>query len=253
MSLKKAASKSLHYVRVGVVCITAFQFSLGGPLAAPLQAHEHDHGNTVSPIKHIIVLIGENRTFDHLFATYVPKHGESVKNLLSEGIIRADGTPGPHFKKAQQFQAIAPFKTKYYVSLDKDDKAPYDTLPAPTLNFSPSPDASIIGFATEPPPFPPATPTFILAAIEPSLETADLGLLTTGASGQNNTFVLTPVPDFDTRVQNFNNLPNGPFPLEGSSFPMIRTLEIPPTGSSRCGSSPIATSGTRRGAILRAA
>jgi phospholipase C len=58
-----------------------------------------------------------------------------------------------------------------------------------------------------------------LAAIEPSLETADLGLLTTGASGQNNTFVLTPVPDFDTRVANFNNLPNGPFPLRGPSLP----------------------------------
>ena len=51
------------------------------------------------------------------------------------------------------------------------------------------------------------------------VETADLGLLTTGASGQNNTFVLTPVPDFDTRVHNFNNLPNGPFPLKGASLP----------------------------------
>jgi phospholipase C len=221
MQLKKTVSKCFHAVRAALFAVTVVQFSLGGPLAGSLQAHEFDHdkGDTDSPIKHVIVLIGENRTFDHLFATYVPKQDESVKNLLSEGIINADGTPGPHFKKAQQFQAIAPFKTKYYVSLDSDDKAAYTTLPPPTLNFSPSPDASIIGFATEPPPFPPATPTFILAAIEPSLETADLGLLTTGASGQNNTFVLTPVPDFDTRVANFNNLPNGPFPLEGSKLP----------------------------------
>jgi len=165
------------------------------------------------------VLIGENRTFDHLFATYVPKHGESVKNLLSEGIINADGTAGPHFSKAAQFQAVAPFKTSYYISLDNGGKAPYTTLPSPTLNFSPSPDASIVGVATEPPPFPPATPSFILAAIEPSLETADLPLLTTGASGQNNTFVLTPVPDYDTRVANFNSLLNGPFPLKGTSLP----------------------------------
>ena len=149
----------------------------------------------------------------------MPKSHDSVSNLLSKGIISADGTPGPHFSRATQFQAVPPFKTKYYISLDADDKAPYQTLPPPTLNFSPSPDASIIGFATEPPPFPPATPTVVLAAIEPSLETSDLGLLTTGASGENNTFVLTPVPDFDTRVANFSDLPNGPFPLEGAKLP----------------------------------
>jgi phospholipase C len=208
MSLKKAVSKSLHCLRVGVVCLTVFQFSLGGPLAAPLQAHEH--GNTTSPIKHVIVLIGENRTFDHLFATYLPKHGESVKNLLSEGIIKADGTPGPHFQKAQQFQAIAPFKTKYYSSLDGDDKAPYTTLPEPTLNFSPSPATG------EPPPFPAATPQNTLAGIEPSLELGDLNLLTTGASGAAQTAEL---PDFDSRIQNFSNLPNGPFPLQGANLP----------------------------------
>ena len=26
-----------------------------------------------TPIKHVIVIIGENRSFDHVFATYVPK------------------------------------------------------------------------------------------------------------------------------------------------------------------------------------
>jgi len=103
--------------------------------------------------------------------------------------------------------------------LNDNEKAPYQVLPSPTLNFSPSPDASIIGFATEPPPFPANTPQNVLEAIEPSLEPGDLHLLTTGASGQNNTFVLTPVPDFDTRVANFASLPNGPFPLEGKNLP----------------------------------
>jgi phospholipase C len=56
---------------------------------------------TDTPIKHVIVLIGENRTFDHLFATYVPTGEDSISNLLSKGIINADGTPGQHFKKAQ--------------------------------------------------------------------------------------------------------------------------------------------------------
>jgi phospholipase C len=189
-----------------------FQFSLGGPLAGSLQAQERDHdkGGADSPIKHVIVLIGENRTFDHLFATYVPRHGESVKNLLSEGIIKADGTPGAHFKKAQQFQAVAPFESKFYISLDNGDKAPYTTLPEPTLNFSPSPATG------EPPPFPAATPLTLLAEIEPSLELGDLNLLTTGASGAAQTAEL---PDFDSRIQNFNNLPNGPFPLKGANLP----------------------------------
>src|SRR5215467_10880742 len=61
--------------------------------------------NTVTPIKHVIVIVGENRSFDHLFATYVAKPGNTVNNLLSEGIINADGSPGPHFSQATQFRA----------------------------------------------------------------------------------------------------------------------------------------------------
>src|SRR5262249_11688987 len=45
--------------------------------------------NTVTPIKHVIVIVGENRSFDHLFATYVPKPGNTVNNLLSQEIINA--------------------------------------------------------------------------------------------------------------------------------------------------------------------
>jgi phospholipase C len=208
MSLKQIVSKSLHGLRTGFVALTVFQFSLGGPLAGSLQAQEKEHTST--PIKHVIVLIGENRTFDHVFATYVPKSEDSVSNLFSKGIIKADGSPGRHFVKAAQFQAVAPFKTQYFISLDADDKAPYQTLPEPTLNFSPSPATG------EPPPFPAGTATAFLASIEPSLENDDLNLLTTGASGAAQTAEL---PDFDSRMNNFDNLPNGPFPLEGANLP----------------------------------
>jgi phospholipase C len=44
----------------------------------------------------------------------------------------------------------------------------------------------------------------------------DLALLTTGASGAAQTAEL---PDFDSRVRNFDHLPNGPFPLEGTALP----------------------------------
>ena len=228
MSLKTSVSNSLHLLRKSLVMFTIFQISLGGALASPLPAPDKEKHTTESPIKHVIVLIGENRTFDHLFATYVSPSRDSVSNLLSKGIINADGTPGPHFHKAAQFQAIAPFKTTFYISLDNHEKAPYEILPEPSLNFSPSP---VTG---EPPPFPPVctgaevppacTPLFVLAAIEPSLEAAALPLLTTGASGAAQTAeFLNPITgeilDADSRVANFNHLPNGPFPLEGPNLP----------------------------------
>jgi len=62
-----------------------------------VQTQEDFDSNTQTPIKHVIVIIGENRSFDHVFATYVPKHGQRIMNLLSKGIINADGTPGPNF------------------------------------------------------------------------------------------------------------------------------------------------------------
>jgi len=202
---------------VAMLCASLTSFATPASARTPGNGDNNHHGATETPIKHVIVLIGENRTFDHLFATYVAPSGDHVRNLLSEHIIRADGTPGKDFSKAAQFQAIAPFQTKYYISLDDDEKAAYATLPEPSLNFSPSP---VTG---EPPPFPAA---FLpqLGAIEPSLEADDLVLLTTGASGAEQTGeFLNPVTgeilDADTRVANFTHLPNGPFPLAGPNLP----------------------------------
>ncbi len=68
--------------------------NLGTPLPAAAEDHEK-HGGTSTPIKHVIVIIGENRTFDHVFATYQPRHGESVSNLLSKGIVNCGRNTGP--------------------------------------------------------------------------------------------------------------------------------------------------------------
>src|SRR3984893_5998236 len=47
-----------------------------------------DKISTASPIKHVIIIVGENRGFDHIFATYVRKNrNERVLNLLSQGIM----------------------------------------------------------------------------------------------------------------------------------------------------------------------
>ncbi|HJS90849.1 MAG TPA: alkaline phosphatase family protein [Steroidobacteraceae bacterium] len=81
---------------------------------------------TLTPIRHVILIIGENRTFDHLFATYQPPRGERVWNLLSQGIVRADGTPGPKVALARQWQAL---DTGAY-SPDPKRTAPFTDLPA---------------------------------------------------------------------------------------------------------------------------
>jgi len=186
-------------VGVSLLALLSNSFSAFSQSRKPNKA---DHLKTATPIKHLIVLIGENRTFDHLFATYLPRKDETVSNLLSKGIINADGMPGPYFSIAQQFQAVKPFQTEYFISLSLDQKAPYSILPEPTLNFAPTA-----------PFFAPGTPTSLLAAVEPSLEPQDLNLLTTGAATQFSQ--TSELPDPDTRVANFNSLPNGPFSLRG--------------------------------------
>ena len=87
------------------VAVATSLVALVANLGAPLPASAEDDHRTATPIKHVIVIIGENRTFDHVFATYRPGHGEHVSNLLSKGIVNEDGTPGPNFFLAAQSTA----------------------------------------------------------------------------------------------------------------------------------------------------
>jgi len=86
-------------------------------------------GHPATPVTHLIVIIGENQTFDGLFATYVPAAGSSIRNLLSEGIITADGRAGANFALAAQAPAIP--QSRYALSPQR--AAPYDKLPPPRL------------------------------------------------------------------------------------------------------------------------
>lgn len=87
-------------------------------------------GTTRTPIKHVIVVVGENRAFDSVFATYQAPEGQTIKNLLSQGIINADGTPGPNFGLAKQNQATAPADQKYSISPIRS--VAFAALPQPT-------------------------------------------------------------------------------------------------------------------------
>jgi phospholipase C len=119
------------------VALCAMAINSMAPVAAAAAAGESgsNDGNTMTPIKHVIVIIGENRTFDHLFATYQPvNNGETVLNLLSEGIVKTDGTPGPNYAKFPQLQTL---NTVTY-QISPTNKTKYTTLPAP---FAPAADA----------------------------------------------------------------------------------------------------------------
>src|SRR5258708_24111066 len=107
-------------------------------LAGNAQAKEPDAASQKqarTPIQHVIVIVGENRSFDHLFATYQPKKGESVDNLMLKKIVNEDGTRGANVAFAQQYAADATDSAIFQLAPKK--KTLYSTLPAP-LNGGPT-------------------------------------------------------------------------------------------------------------------
>ncbi len=193
---------------------------------------EADHQKTASPIKHVILIIGENRTFDNIFATYVPRHG-TVSNLLSKGIIHSDGSPGPNADLAAQFQlqTINPptffVDTKQLISPGKTAYAPF--LPTPEAGNAPPLAVTRSQFLKDPvdaaPPFDAKTfSTSQLHTISPALEIEDLPLITTGFTGLKNCTTDPTLPpsacaEPDTRIGNFNKLPNTSFQITGAKVP----------------------------------
>jgi phospholipase C len=87
---------------------------------------------TKTPIHHLVMIVGENRSFDHLFATYRPMGGNRVTNLLSEGIVDANGAPGPNAIKARQWQAID--HDRYSIAPTRTN--PFASLPQPNTTYA---------------------------------------------------------------------------------------------------------------------
>ena len=195
MNVKRLGRTVLNGVRTSLAAIALLQFSIGAPPASANDDHDkgrdHDRSETASPIKHVIVIIGENRTFDHVFATYKPNHGESVWNLLSEGIVNDDGTPGPNFKKAQQLSAKDSGGSDPFLLSPKKSEFPDNRLPVPLAGGPKVPFISSVAVAQ---------------AVENGLPSDYYQFLTTGGTGLDSA---TP----DTRIVNVDNLPAGPFQL----------------------------------------
>ena len=184
-------------VRRALAVVLLALAALGGAdpsFATSLQAND---AQTTTPIKHVIVIIGENRTFDHLFGTYKPVPGQTVFNLLSEGIVNEDGTPGPNFAKARQYRADV--SGRYDPA--PATKEPYAHLPPAMTDGAPSVASDAKG--------PPFATLAHAARMDGGILPADQPLLLTGATG-------LPLHSVDTRLANATTLPNGPYPLTPS-------------------------------------
>jgi len=195
-------------LRRGIVAGLVVPLALG-PMAA--RARTEQVGTTHSPIKHVIVIIGENRTFDHVFATYRPVGHQTVDNLLSKGIVNADGTPGPNFSAAVQNSAVDEAPSPFL--MNPGGQAPYSVLPPPVVagpkvapGVSLAAQVSAALGTTVPCDSPPVLGT--IASIENGLPSDYLVDLCLGGTG------LPAYAVVDSRIANVNSLPPGPFQIK---------------------------------------
>jgi phospholipase C len=198
-----------------VLCNTAaptFALAQGEIAHAPVEVNHGRDTATRTPIKHVIVIIGENRTFDHVFATYKPRHqGDKVLNLLSRHIVNEDGTPGPNYGLSLQYEAQ---DTDVYRM--NPFKAPYSVLP-PALTGGPATPAvcQAAGVTTGTSCVNPTT-LALAKSVENGLPDDYYQYLLTGGTGQAGK-----VPD--TRVSyaghDAAHLPPGPYQLTNANYP----------------------------------
>jgi len=239
---------------LSAIVVACFLSSQALPvLAAPPLRHPLRHPPTRSPIKHLIVVIGENRSFDNLFATYTPPDpNQKVMNLLSEGIVDETGFPpgsltGNNQTEPSQKQAT---NTSTY-QLSPTQTGPFANLPQPSTGLNGLPVSAcllsslLFAIGLEGPP----TCTDIGLAPE------DQQLLMLGGTHQP-LFIpllgLSPVEDcrYDLLQPDQNTpgqtipflLPNGPYPLVNPGALFSALAGVPAFDSNKCQS--IGTAGS---------
>ena len=191
MNVTKLTSRAAIGLRQGVTALALLQLSCGFTFATAAQTPT-SNSTTRTPIKHVIVIIGENRSFDHVFATYRAKNGEQVFNLLSQGIVNNDGKPGPNFYKAEQHAAADPAADSFLLAPAKSS-FPNNHLPAPLVG-GPK-DSYVAGDSLS-----------LAKSSENGLPDDYYPYLVSGGTGLKSK---TP----DTRIADVNALPPGPFQL----------------------------------------
>ena len=174
----------LHLKRFVAVALAVSLTGCGGTASSPPGP---DVGKTATPIKHVIIVVGENHGFDNLFATYQPGDTtQQVWNLLSKQIVTTTGSPGPNFAAAAQQQA----NDSGVYQLSPPQTGPFSVLPQPNTTLNPLLFTAAVQYGV---------------ASDPGLAAADQGLLNNG--GIFPQFYFVPDKRFPT------NIPNGPFPI----------------------------------------
>ena len=199
--MKRTVNAPNGTLKCGAMMLVALQVFAGLPQSAYAQTAAAPA--TTTPFKHVIVIIGENRTFDHVYATYTPKNGETVSNLLSKGIVKANGKPGPNYSLSAQFSALDNTASGGTFSNSPQSKSIYSTLP-PALAGGPE-APTVAGPA-------PFTTLKVAKLADPSLAKGYDQFLLTGATGIAGGQV-------DTRIDNATSLREGVFQLSGSHLP----------------------------------
>jgi phospholipase C len=213
MKLKSLMQGTLQGLRLAVTGLALFQFTVGASLAGAVPVpngpnpgpNPGNDNNTTSPIKHVIVIIGENRSFDHVFATYVPSNGQYVWNLLSEGIVNSDGTPGPNFIQFQQ-QAASDTGTDPFLLSPAKNSFPNGILPPP-----------LVGGAFDS--YIPNDSLQLAQASENGLPQDYYQYLVSGGTGLTSKTPDTRINGVTTTAPYYSTLPPGPFQLtNGTTF-----------------------------------
>jgi phospholipase C len=205
-SLMKIAIRILRATAFAAVCLAV---GIGAAHAGPYKNSKR----TRTPIKHLIVVIGENHSFDNVFATYTPPDPtQHVWNLLSLGIVNQAGLPGPNANLAAQNQATD--TTAWQLS--PTQTGAFSVLPQPstTLNALPASlcDLSVLLLEFD------KDPAGVLFCTDYGLEPAAQQLLAMGGTGQPFYGVPLGLPSYpipDCRYP--SDLPNGPYSFVGAS------------------------------------
>jgi phospholipase C len=122
---KQSCASNIASLCASLLIVTAWPGSV-------VAADQHGGKKDRTPIQHVIVVVGENHTFDNVFGGYAPQAGQSVWNLLSEGIINPDGSPGINFWRATQNQAT---DTGVY-SVTPSTLGPYAAVDQPNTTYA---------------------------------------------------------------------------------------------------------------------
>jgi phospholipase C len=181
------AQGSLHLKRALALVLAVQLVGCGGTSNSSSNQPPTGNGSTTTPIKHVIIVIGENHSFDNIFATYQPgDKTQHVWNLMSQQIVTPTGAPGANFAAAAQHQAM----DNDIYRLSPAQTGPFATLPQPNTTLNPLLFSAAVQYGV---------------ASDPGLAAADQGLLNDG--GIFPQFYFVPDKRFPT------TMPDGPFPI----------------------------------------